>query len=271
MPQIPCLGTRHRMPVAFGPSPGPRQGPQGQRFDMSNAPRTTTSITFLTDERKLQELLPAGCTLDGEPLVTVEHSVLRELQWLAGRGYTLLGVKFPVRYQGGRDAVRGPLMSVLWENRVEPILTGREELGYPKLYCELPEARVLGGAQHLTACWDGHTFIRMEVGDLQEAQPPGPPGADGLLVHRYLPGMDPQGPAAVDEMAMSPFNGASPHYLSFQRGSGSVQFIASTWEQLPTMFHIVNTLAELPIVRIHGASVACTRGSTDLGNTRSLH
>ena len=58
MSPIHCLGIRHRMPVAFGPRPGPRQGPQGQRFDMSNAPRTTTSITFLTDARKLQEQLP---------------------------------------------------------------------------------------------------------------------------------------------------------------------------------------------------------------------
>ncbi len=193
MSHIPCTGTRHRMPVAFGPSPGPRQGPQGQRFDMGHAPRSTAAITFLTDERKLRELLPPGCSLDGEPL-----------------------------------------------------------------------------RHHLAASWDGHTFIRMSIGDLQEAPPPGPSGADGLLVHRYLPGMDPQGPAAVDEMAMSPFRGAATRYLSYQRGSGAVEFIASTWEQLPTMFHVVNTLAALPVRQIRSASVSRTRGASDLGDTRGL-
>ncbi|CAN5639897.1 hypothetical protein BH09PSE5_BH09PSE5_28130 [soil metagenome] len=65
------------------------------------------------------------------------------LAWLAGPVYSLLGVKSPVRYTGGRDTVKGPFLRVLWESRVEPILTGREELGYPELYCEPPTAREL--------------------------------------------------------------------------------------------------------------------------------
>ena len=28
---------------------------------------------------------------------------------------------------------------VLWENLTDPILTGREELGFSKIYCEIPE------------------------------------------------------------------------------------------------------------------------------------
>lgn len=265
----PAAG-RYRMPTVFGPSAGPRQGRDGAGFDMSHAPRTTTTVSFLTDADRLARLLPARCTLDGEPVVTVEHSVLHELEWLAGRGYSLLGVKFPVRYDGPGESLRGPFLSVLWENRVEPILTGREELGYPKVYCELPPARVLRGERHLAASWEGHTFIEMQVGELQDAAPPAPSGADGILLHRYFPAVEPEQAPSVDEMVMSPLGASPTRCKTYRRGTGCVEFVRSTWEQLPTMFHIVNALHELPVVRMLGGSVSETVGAKDLSDTRVL-
>ncbi|MGE0804134.1 MAG: acetoacetate decarboxylase family protein [Burkholderiaceae bacterium] len=261
---------RFRMPMVFGPSAGPRQGPDGRPFDMREAARTTTTVSFLTDARRLIALLPPGCTLDGEPVVTVEHCVLHRLEWLAGRSYTLLAVKFPVSYRGVKDAVRGPFMSVLWENRVEPILTGREELGYPKLFCELPGARELHGVREFDAMLDGHIFIRLRVANLIAAEPPTEAKADGLLLHRYLPGLEPGGAAAVDEMVLSPFTTNITRYTAFWRGTGSVEFIHSRWEQLPTSFHIVNALADLPVIEPRGATLAETLGAKDLADTRLL-
>jgi len=266
----PVLPLRHRMPVVFGPSPGPRQGPDGAAFDMRHAPRTTTTVSYLTDAARLARLLPAHCGIDGAPVVTVEHSVLHRLEWLAGRAYSLLAVKFPVRYNGPRETVRGPFLCVLWENRVEPILTGREELGYPKLYAELPEARELRGVTELQASLDGHAFIRMRVERLEPAPPPQAGAADGVLLHRYLPGLEPGAPAAVDEMVMSPAAGNATRYEAFSRGCGSVEFIRSSWEQLPTTCHIVNTLADLPVLEPRGATHARTVGAKDLADTRLL-
>ena len=40
--------------------------------------------------------------------------------------------------QGEQDSVDGDLLLILWGNRADPIITGREDLGYAKLYCELP-------------------------------------------------------------------------------------------------------------------------------------
>ncbi len=262
--------ARHRMPFVFGPSAGPRQGPEGGGFDMRDAPRTTATVSYLTDGARLSALLPAHCELDDEPVVTVEHCVLHRLEWLAGRSYSLLGVKFPVRHRGRGQTVRGPFLSVLWENRVEPILTGREELGYPKLYCELPAMREVHGSRHFEACMDGHTFIRLRLSALAPAQAPAASGADGVLLHRYLPGLRPSDPASVDEMVMSPLAGNPLRHDSFQRGDGQVEFVRSTWEQLPTYFHIVNALADLPLLEARGATLSRTRGAKDLADTHRL-
>jgi hypothetical protein len=261
---------RFRMPVVFGPSPGPRQGPNGERFDMREAARTTATVSYLTDEKRLARLLPPGCEIDGEPVVTVEHCVLHRLEWLAGRSYSLIGVKFPVRHHGDGGTVRGPFLSVLWENRVEPILTGREELGYPKLYCDLPAARELQGTRHLEASIDGHTFIRMQLTDAAPSDPPSSSKADGVLLHRYLPGLEPGDPPAMNRMVMSPFAASPMRFVGFWRCKGSVAFIRSSWEQLPTSSHIVNALADLPIVEPRGATLAETVGAADLADTRYL-
>ncbi|MDN8617386.1 acetoacetate decarboxylase family protein [Variovorax ginsengisoli] len=259
------------MPTVFGPSPGPRQGPNGETFDLRNAPRTVASISFLTDESELRKLLPPNCELDGEPLVTVEHVTLRELEWLAGRGYSLLSVSYPVRYRGSSESVRGLFMSVLWENRCEPILTGREELGFSKLYCELPEPRHLRGARLHTAVWEGHEFIRMTFSDLAAGVPPSSPASDGILHHRYIPSLRRVGEAAVDEMVLSPqVSSAETRYTSFNSGTGKVEFIRSTWEDIPTMFHIVNALASLPVLSQRFSYIAELRGATDLSEQRVL-
>src|SRR5690606_10244591 len=130
-------GLRRRMPAHFGPSAGPRQGPDGKRFDGSNLRRDVAAVRFLTDAAAISAYLPECFELDGEPIVTIEHTHLKDVDWLAGRSYSVLSVKVPARFHGKRDKARGPFVLVLWEDMADPILTGREELGFPKLYCEL--------------------------------------------------------------------------------------------------------------------------------------
>lgn len=267
---------RHRMPVVFGPSPGPRQGPDGRPFDWSQAPRSTASVSFLTDASRLSTLLPSGFRLHGDPVVTLEATTLTNLPWLAGRGYRMLGVKFASRFEGRRDVATGPFLSVLWENRPEPIITGREELGFAKLYAELPEPRTFAGVQHHQASWEGHTFLEMELADLVDASPPQAAAvvaADnpltGTLHWRYLPALDPEDDD-VSQAVITPAGGFDVDFEAFQRGRGEVRFIRSTWEQVPTMFHIINALAELPVLESRGASFSRSRGAKDLSDQRVL-
>jgi hypothetical protein len=260
---------RHRMPIVFGPTPGPRAGEFGQAFDYSDAPRHITSVGFLTDGEALSRFLPPFCELDGEPVVTVEHVVLDELAWLAGRSYSLLSVKYPVVYRGPAETVRGSFLSVLWENLADPIISGREELGFAKLYCELP-TRTLAGFRAASASWDGHTFLKMEVSNLCDSAPPPAAPVDGVIHHRYLPQVGSLGVAEVEQMVLSPTGGVQVRRESYQTGKGSIAFAPSTWEQLPTMHHIVNALASLPVLEVRTAYFERSRGAKDLSDQRIL-
>jgi acetoacetate decarboxylase len=148
------------MPYGFGPSPGPCSGPDGRLFGWTETPaRRAVAVSFLSDADALQRLLPPGFTVRDEPVVTVEVQLFTELAWLAGRGYSTLGVKWPATFTGARDTATGPFLSVLWENLADPILTGRDELGFAKLYAGIDPPRVLGDRETHAATWLGHRFL----------------------------------------------------------------------------------------------------------------
>src|ERR1019366_9251553 len=121
--------VRYRMPVAFGPAVGPRQHPDGR---MWTAEETGTmnadwmKVGFRTDASKLETLLPPGFALRGEPIVSVSCATFRNLYWLAGRGYGILSVDFPVRYAGRTETIDGNFCPVIWEGRPEAVVTGQK-------------------------------------------------------------------------------------------------------------------------------------------------
>jgi len=252
------------MPVGFGPSISPRQRVDGKPWANPMAHLEIATVSFLTEERALKPLLPPGIELAGEPVVTVEVTRISELEWLAGRGYNTVGVRFPARFRGKTREVTGPFLAILWENKADPIITGREELGFAKLYCEIPPERVLNGQRCHEASWEGHRFMDMTVGDLVSAEAQASP-TDGTLHYRYVPAVGTPGKCEGQGVVITP---PSPmvELLGHARGRGNVRFHESTWEQLPTLFHIVNALAELPIVAWKGASVTELRCDTSLHN-----
>ena len=108
----------YMMPILFGPMSGPRQGPDGEKFACEDNPKSMSySVSFLTNREQLEELLPPGFELAGEPVVTVSQSNMQEIEWLAGRGYNTLGVTFPVTFNGEKDHAMGPFLTVLWDEQ----------------------------------------------------------------------------------------------------------------------------------------------------------
>lgn len=265
------------MPTVFGPTPGPREGPDGAAFDGSATRRDCAALQFLTDEWRLRQLLPPGFLLEGEPVVSVEFTRLRQLEWLAGRGYNMLGIKLPARFEGRHDRARGHFLAVLWENRAEPIISGREELGFAKLYAELAGPRVLGTQHQYTASWDGHCFFHMqlELGQAEVVEPTTPAeqptdGAlSGTLHYRYMPKVSAPGQADVTQAVLTPARHPTGP-IALQRGTGSLSFTRSRWEQLPTMAHIVNALADLPLIEVRAATRSMSRGASDLSDQQVL-
>lgn len=261
---------RYRMPVLFGPAPGPRQGPEGAHFDGTDAPFTVTAARFLSSPEALMALLPDGFTLSGDPIVTVEHTILHDLRWLAGRSYSMLGVKFPVTFAGAEETVTGPLLTVLWENRPEPILSGREELGFNKLYAELPEPQVTSNRRICRACWDGHGFFQMTLTGLTQAREPKRPPVDGTLHYAYRPPLGQDGPhESRTRVMLSPTPARVPsRTVDYRAGEAELAFTHSSFDQLPTMYPIVNALAALPIREMRGGYVLRGLGKSDLREQR---
>lgn len=274
-------GTMYLMPTHFGPMCGPRQGPGGKRFAFTADQRKvmTVEISFLTNAEQLQPLLPPGFALSGEPVVTVFEKFMTEIDWLAGRGYNLLGVNIPATYEGEIDRAAGPLLLVLWENLADPILTGREQLGFSKIYCDLPEPDVDRGQTHCTASWMGFRFLDLKLDNMKAVSPedamsPEPPPAAGLLRgvlhYKYIPRTGEWGEADAAYACLSPApTGVTPPQEAWS-GEGTVSFHKARWEDLPTQYMIVNALHELEIKEYRGAKIEHSIGGGDLGNQRIL-
>ena len=273
-------GKMYRMPTHFGPRTGPRRGEDGRKFECKDAPKSTTrAVSFLTNAEQLEELLPEGFSLGEEPVVSVYASRMTEIEWLAGRGYTVLGVSFPAEFHGKEDRAVGSFLTVLWENLTDPILTGREELGFSKIYCDLPQPRVYQGETHLIASWMGFKFLDMNLKNMVEVPPenyppPAKPRSDGVLTgtlhYKYMPRTGEWGTADVAYAVLTPAETPNRVVKGMWRGEGTVAFHRALWEDLPTQYNIVNTFADLEIKEYRGASITKSVGAKDLSDQRIL-
>ena len=267
----------YRMPTHFGPSLGPRQGPDGRKFENLNSPKVTSmSVTFRSDSKQLEELLPEGFTLRDSPLLTVTASYNKEIEWLAGRGYNTLGVNIPVTFRGKEDEVSGDFLTVLWENLTDPILTGREELGFSKIYCELPEPRSYSGKTHCIASWMGFKFMDMKLWNMRSLSQEEIQGlsegsrSEGVLHYKYMPRTEDWGQSDVTYVTLTPAGMSNNRVTEMWRGEGSVKFHEATWEDLPTLYNIVNTFNGLEVKEFVSASIVKSVGANDLGDQRIL-
>jgi len=258
------------MPIGFGPFPGPRQIPSPGRRDAANSPhRTVAAVTYETDAEAIGALLPPGFSPLADASVTVEVQHLEHIDWLAGRGYSTLGVKFPVQYRGVTERIEGDFLAVLWENLADPILSGREELGYAKLWCDIKETSKVSNRRKFLANWLGHPFFTMELANLREATSPAA-ARRPMLHYKYMPKTGCPGHADIAYAVVTP--ALNPDITIEKRLSadGAFRFQQSTWEELPTLFHIVNALAGLPLHRFRSASLTVSRGGKDLSDQRII-
>jgi acetoacetate decarboxylase len=123
--------TGYFMPTNFGPLSSQRVAHYGDV--------TQLTILYLTDKDVLAAYLPEPFEPADEPVVTVYCQIFREVDFLAGRGYNVVGVNLSAVFNGKKDNFTGNYAAVLWENDTIPILTGRELLGAPKLYADIPD------------------------------------------------------------------------------------------------------------------------------------
>jgi hypothetical protein len=269
-------GVRYRMPAVFGPTPGPRQKFDGtpwkpEETGTMNAQWIT--VSYRTRREQLERLLPPGFALRGEPIVSVSLSYFSNLYWLAGRGYGIVFVEFPTVYAGKNETIAGSFCPVLWEGAPDAIVTGREELGFPKLFADIPDLNVdtgkgVGGGE---ASWLGFKFFELAVQGLVETVDAEKklPGAGGpALFYKYLPRTSIGGREGKDVAYVttsqpppgspsdaSPIKFSDANFRRWTAKSGSVKWNRATFQQLPTTFHVVNGLADLDVLEYVGAEM----------------
>ncbi len=253
------------MPTHFGPSLGPRQGPHGRKHGSDEGQRAILIwVTHAARSDEVAAILPDGFEPAEAPDLTVEFKNMRNISWLAGRGYSVVTVSTGVRWLGDGEAKDGRFKLVLWENMADPIITGREELGYPKIFGEISDIAESTGAARSEASWGGFTFLEVAVEALAESSE-GPPGGPSYHLH-YMPRVGRPGEHGLVQTILTVSGQGATSVLERRAGQGRACFRPGAWEQLPTLKTIVDGLARLELGACRGAGLVRTAGSTDLSH-----
>jgi hypothetical protein len=281
-----------RMPIVFGPFPGPRMDGYGRRRLADGPTRrfTTTSIKFKTSRTFLETILPNAQfsfkSADTVATATLSVTRLDKLAWLGGQGYTHLGLYVHgVQYtKKDGSTINGTYMPVLFESLADPIVSGREELGMPKLFCDI-EMHNRSKSCRVSASWRGATFAELALRDLKEDDPAtehngtigGEEAESGILVYRYIPAVGEPGKADAEYACLVPREEEAEVRKSTvtkvwraEPGKASVDIKGLDWDALPTLHHVTDVLAKIPVYEVLGAKVVEGTGVPDVMACRRI-
>ncbi|KAJ5095064.1 hypothetical protein N7532_007355 [Penicillium argentinense] len=279
-----------RQPIVFGPMPGPRQDWYGNDRTLKSLESTfqTTSIKFKTSRTLLQNLFPNGRYSFISPSTVARASfsqtMLNGMDWLGGGGYRHIGLYIHgVQYtkQNG-ELLKGTYMPILFESLADPIVSGREELGMPKLYTAI-DIHERTSSFRLQTSWQGAVWGHFELEDLEDQDPGADKGTiggeddDGILVYRYMPkvGRDCKGDPAEEYPVFVPHAQESkvvPSKVTRVRRTknAKVNIDGLGWDALPTLHHVVSRLAEIPIDEVIDAKITEGRGVPDVSSAQRI-
>ncbi|KAK5709899.1 hypothetical protein LTR17_019345 [Elasticomyces elasticus] len=275
--------SRLRNPLGFGLLQGPRQDLLGRSHAESLRLSTSreASIRFTTSATVLRCLLPSDrysfANRDTVQQASFTVQTLDGLAWLGGGGYNLVGLYIHgVRYQQTDGTfVAGKYCPVMIENLADPIITGREELGVPKVFSDIDIHRS-DTTLHASLSWRGTAWADLNwshlspqsTGTLQVTSP-----AEDLLVHKYIPSSANKRAADANYAVLIKTVSESCQVLG-QQGcaplNASFTFSSPEPHLIPTLSNIAQGLAEIPVFDIVRAGVVETKGVSDFSNLMAL-
>ncbi|WP_373839595.1 acetoacetate decarboxylase family protein [Methanospirillum sp.] len=240
----------YMMPVHFGGNVFSKEYKAQQKA-------TTLMMTFETDRAVLEQYIPEELELLA-PEVQVGFTRLSEINWLAGGQYILVAVSAPVRFNGKKDNVDATFPLVVWENLTDPILTGREQTGIPKIFADIGDLHVFQSHYATSISYGGNTFLTMKFvseglmtgRDLEQAR------SDlrslDNIGWRYIPKV---GAPGADLSQFIYF----PQWLEVEKvyaGKGTFQWTELSQMQNPRQYHIIKALASLPVKKVIYSALA---------------
>lgn len=265
-----------RMPLSFGPSPGPRQDLNGRARKPPRATYKTSYITFKTYKSYLTTILPSDefqINSSQGMWATATFTVTRlgNLEWLGGRGYSMLGlfvhdvVHNSPSEDGSEETTesKGDYLPVLFENMADPIITGREELGFSKVFATIDEKTDSESSFEISAGWQGTEFCSLKLSGLEET-----PDADSVLqtpvLHcKVIPSSGKQGQDA-EYVTKYPSIPTAEGEKRWKAGKSEIVFTELEGEKLeevfPTLANIIRGLRGVKIVDVIKSGVQAYEG-----------
>jgi hypothetical protein len=177
--------------------------------------------------------------------------------------------------------VNGMYLACIMENLCDPIITGRDELGMPKVYSEIERTRGRS-TQIVTTSWRGAQWGSFEWAGLEEVPQDerqgmmgGPDAGEGILSARYFPavGADNRGKPESSCVVLDRFADATtkPSIKRVLKAKSANIFIQAGEEKdLPTLHYITSRLAEIPIYEVIEAKIVEGTGVADLSHVKAV-
>ncbi|KAL8698575.1 MAG: hypothetical protein Q9201_006492 [Fulgogasparrea decipioides] len=256
------------MPVSFGPTARVGRSTRQQAADGA-ASDISSTIKFKTSRTLLQNLLPNGsvsfATVGSIALASYTHTLHSNVDWLAGQSYNELSfyihsVQSEARNNGSHP--NSDFLVVSFVDSADVLIRGREHPGIPMVFCNFSiSSHDRGSHREITALWNTKVILKMEFttremdenGTEMEMEPVVPGPVADVLTHRYVPGIGgPDAVPAVDSIICLRRRGAEQAVTRRKRTctDSALHVISHSPKDLPTLHHILERLAELPVLEI---------------------
>ncbi|KAF4626548.1 hypothetical protein G7Y89_g11613 [Cudoniella acicularis] len=247
----------------------------------------------MTSRTLLNNLLPNDSFAFAAPGTVAEATLtcttLDKMEWLGGSGYDMTSLMLHgVRYtKKDGSSILGSFLTLMFENLADPILSGREEAGFPKLFCDI-DVRDEKGSFEVSASWRGQQFGKLAWEDLKESEDPNhapePETSEtqtqscaagkeiekekGVFVYRYIPRVGERGKPDDEYVVLAPPPNRPAVSTALTRRAvaqgARISFDARNWKELPTLHHTASRLAEIPVLEVVRAQIVESTGVDDL-------
>jgi len=264
------------MPISFGPMPRFDQKLSEQVVD--GATHISSTIKFKTSRTLLQNLLPSAsvtfASVGSVALASFTHTQHSNVGWLAGQSYNELA--FYIHSVQGKEQKAGSFpdsafLVVSFVDSPDVLARGRENPRLPMVFCNF-DTWSLGDRREITALWNNWAICKMEFRDIEEVTEKELVPDPAVLTHRYFPGMGAGAQPAPDSiicLSRKDFNqpGATRRKTCVD---SALNVVDHSPQELPTLHHILERLAELPILEIVDSYIIEGTGSPVYEQARQL-
>ena len=258
----------YMMPITWGPSTCFRDT-NGDFKPMEPNVTEDLNVYIEVDPAQLDAVLPEQMT-SLNPVIQVQCRKLRHCGWLGGHSYHLIHVMTPVVYNGEKDKdIHANFVLSCAEDHGDPIVAGREFAAYPKPWSEIKEFSYSDGVWRSVVCGWEEPVMKLSI-DLNKK-----PGEETikeladidalsrgqLMTWLYWPKVDnlEGGEPYVDcAVLMAPVDMGEDYPYDLMEavreyGEGQVEFLDTTWFNMPMWYTMYHEMSKLKIKRVIGA------------------